>query len=355
MKALPSIAFNEFKGSAGDVTAKISKGRQVLSGRALPGNVTTAAQAARRCSFASISKAFKKLTDEQIQQWNTLASKMKSEQVFGQQYELTGINAFIKLNSSLAMAGQSMLTDPPKFIGNVPSVVYEDLWISPEIIIFTGLEQPSDRHELVFKMSTAMSPGISSGYDQAVIITPGMTPDWGDADLTALYTSVMGVRPETGKKYFCEFYWLDTATGFTGKPVKISAICKEGSTSGDATYVPRARITMDNIKTSEGFTNMDFEISKGSAIVSLDSRYANNTGVASGNFELNGTIENLPQGFSYVLGRCSNKDRGVFLKPCVFQTWFNSFLGKTTGTLAHRGGRYESEDVEVFGTAPMYI
>lgn len=75
MKALPSIAFNEFKGSAegGGVTARVSKGRQVLSGRALPGNVTTAAQAARRCSFASISKAFRKLTDEQIQQWNTLA------------------------------------------------------------------------------------------------------------------------------------------------------------------------------------------------------------------------------------------------------------------------------------------
>lgn len=66
MKALPSIAFNEFKGSAGDVTARISKGHQVLSGRALPGNVITAAQAARRCSFASISKAFKKLTDNRF-------------------------------------------------------------------------------------------------------------------------------------------------------------------------------------------------------------------------------------------------------------------------------------------------
>ena len=35
MKALPSIAFNEFKGSAGDVTARVSKGRQVLSARSM--------------------------------------------------------------------------------------------------------------------------------------------------------------------------------------------------------------------------------------------------------------------------------------------------------------------------------
>ena len=35
MKALPSIAFNEFRGSAGDVTARVSQGRQVLSAEPL--------------------------------------------------------------------------------------------------------------------------------------------------------------------------------------------------------------------------------------------------------------------------------------------------------------------------------
>ena len=40
---------------------------------------------------------------------------MKGDQLFGQQYELTGLNAFIKLNRGLAMADQPMLTDPPKF------------------------------------------------------------------------------------------------------------------------------------------------------------------------------------------------------------------------------------------------
>ena len=33
-------------------------------------------------------------------------------------------------------------------------------------------------------------------------------PDWGDADLTALYTDVMGVSPEADKKYFCEFLFF---------------------------------------------------------------------------------------------------------------------------------------------------
>lgn len=59
---------------------------------------------------------------------------MKNEQVFGQQYELIGLNAFVKQNSSRTMADLPMLTDPPKFLGNVPPILYEDLGISPKII-----------------------------------------------------------------------------------------------------------------------------------------------------------------------------------------------------------------------------
>ena len=40
MKALPSIAFNEFKGTAGDVTARKTGGRTVLNGRAQHSHIT---------------------------------------------------------------------------------------------------------------------------------------------------------------------------------------------------------------------------------------------------------------------------------------------------------------------------
>ena len=106
------------------------------------------------------------------------------------------------------MVGMPLLTEAPVYINDVPEVLYDDLCISPDTIIFTGLQQPSESHVLVFKMSPALSPGISSGWSQTVIITPGMAPDWGDADLTALYTDVMGVSPEADKKYFCEFLFF---------------------------------------------------------------------------------------------------------------------------------------------------
>ena len=354
MKALPSIAFNEFRGSAGDVTARVSQGRQVLSSRTVPAKGKTPAQAVSRNRLSKISRSYKKLSDGQMKAWAALAEKMKGISTFGQAAELTPHNAFVRINTNLQMVGEPMLEDAPAYINDVPEVLYEDLWISPEMIVFTGLEQPSENHVLVFKMTSALSPGVSSGWGQTVIITPGMAPDWGDADVTALYTSVMGVAPEAGKKYFCEFYWLDKKSGFTGESMAISAVCKEGSTAYNTEYSPRARVTMNEVAESQGFEKLDFELSHGSTVLSVDAFYANNTGVASGQFTLKKPIDNLPNLEAWILGRCANPEREDYLKPCLFVTWIQTWRGETEGTFAHRGGQYENEHVEVFGAGPVF-
>jgi len=276
MKALPSIAFNEFKGSAGDVTARVSKGRQVLSARSMHSSSKTPAQAVSRNRLAKISRSYKKLTDEQMKAWAVLAEKMKGISTFGQAAELTPHNAFVRINSNLQMVGMPLLNDAPAYINDVPEVLYEDLWISPNMIIFTGLEQPSDSHVLVFKMSPALSPGVSSGWGQTVIITPGMAPDWGDADLTALYTDVMGVAPEAGKKYFCEFYWMDKNTGFTGESMAISAVCKAGSTAYNREYAPRVMITQKQVVPTDETASVEdfkFELSPGSVLAAASGKF----------------------------------------------------------------------------------
>ena len=352
MKALPSIAFNEFKGSAGDVTARVSKGRQVLSARSMHSSSKTPAQAVSRNRLAKISRSYKKLNDEQMKAWAVLAEKMKGISTFGQAAELTPHNAFVRINSNLQMVGMPLLNDAPAYINDVPEVLYDDLWISPDMIIFTGLEQPSDSHVLVFKMSPALSPGVSSGWGQTVIITPGMAPDWGDADLTALYTEVMGVAPETGKKYFCEFYWMDKNTGFTGESMVVSAVCKESSTAYAQEYTPRARVTLKEVVESQGFESLDIELSHGSTILSVDATYSNNTGVASGEFVLKNPIESLPDLRAWALGRCSNPEMNWMARPNLFAIWIHTWQKETEGTFAHRGGQYESEFVEVFGSGP---
>jgi hypothetical protein len=348
----PSIAFNDFSGTAKEVTARNVNGRNILSLRAKHSKIVTPAQAVTRNKLSKISRAYKQLSDSQMMAWEVLASHMKGISTLGTAASLTAHNAFIRINSNRAMVGMPPLQDAPVYTSDVPEVIYDDLWIAPEAIVFTGLEVPSDTYRLVVKMSPAQSPGTTSGWSKTVIVAPGIEPDWGDADITKLYTETMGVTPEAGMKYYLECWWLDTETGFTGESMWISAICKEGSTAYNETYTPRARVTLNEVVESQGFESLDIELSHGSTILSVDATYSNNTGVASGEFVLKKTNKSLPDLRAWALARCSNPERNWMARPNLFAIWIHTWQKETEGTSAHRGGQYESEFVEVFGSGP---
>ena len=276
MIAKPSIAFNDFSGTAKDVTARSVNGRNVLSVRAQQSKIVTPAQAVSRNKLSKISRAYKQLSDSQMTAWGTLASHLKGISTFGSPAELTPHNAFVRINSNRAMVGMPLLTEAPVYKADVPEVLYEDLWISPEVIIFTGLEVPSDTYRLVVKMSPAQSPGTSSGWSKTVIVAPGVVPDWGDADITKLFTETIGVAPETGMKYYLECWWLDTETGFTGESMWVSAICKEGSTAYNREYTPRVMITQKQVVPTDETASVEdfkFELSPGSVLAAASGKF----------------------------------------------------------------------------------
>ena len=337
MKALPSIAFNEFKGSAGDVTARVSKGRQVLSARSMHSSSKTPAQAVSRNRLAKISRSYKKLTDEQMKAWAVLAEKMKGISTFGQAAELTPHNAFVRINSNREMVGMPTLEDAPVYKADVPEVIYDDLWISPDMIVFTGLEVPSDTYRLVVKMSPAQSPGTSSGWSKTVIVAPGIVDDWGEADITKLFTETIGVAPQEGLKYYLECWWLDTETGFTGESMWVSAICKEGSTAYNELYVSRARITQDDVTKDSSGEGLDFELSPGSAICSADAILYGDNNVASTTFVLKKAPKNFIEGKAMVLARGTAE--GDY-SPQTFLIELLKWIGDYEISFKHRGGHY---------------
>ena len=217
MIAKPSIAFNDFSGTAKDVTARSVNGRNVLSVRAQQSKVVTPAQAVSRNKLSKISRAYKQLSDSQMTAWGTLASHLKGISTFGSPAELTPHNAFVRINSNRAMVGMPLLTEAPAYVADVPEVEYEDFWIMPERIVFMNVQQPSDNHFLVVKMSPAQSPGVTNGWSKTVIVAPGVDVEYGDVDLTERYVNIKGFELIPGQKYFCEFWWLDSTTGFTGE------------------------------------------------------------------------------------------------------------------------------------------
>lgn len=83
MKALPSIAFSEFRGTAGDVTARRTGGRTVLNGRAQHSHIKSPKQSVRRASFGYITKQFKQLTAQQLLAWQKLAEIHREHALVG--------------------------------------------------------------------------------------------------------------------------------------------------------------------------------------------------------------------------------------------------------------------------------
>ena len=275
MKALPSIAFNEFKGSAGDVTARVSKGRQVLSSRCQHSHVKTESQAVTRNRLSSISRSFRKLNDSQMKGWAVLAERMKGISTFGKAAELTAHNAFVRINTNRALAGMSMLESAPVYTSDVPEVDYDDFWVTPDRIIFVGLNQPSAHHRLVVKMSQTTSAGVSSGWNNNIIITPALSPDWGDADITEAYIDRIGFAPVPGQKYFLSFWWMDTETGFTGESMAVSTICGEFSNVNKELYKVRPRMNFSDAVSDANspFKDMRLELSGSPVLVTASGEY----------------------------------------------------------------------------------
>ena len=120
MIAKPSIAFNDFAGTAKDVTARNVGGRNVLSSRAQHSKKVTPAQAVSRNRLSKISRSYKKLTSVQMSGWATLAEHMKGISTFGSPAELTPHNAFIRINSNREMVGMPLLEDAPVYTVDVP-------------------------------------------------------------------------------------------------------------------------------------------------------------------------------------------------------------------------------------------
>ncbi len=355
MKALPSIAFNEFRGTAKDVTARFVGGRTVLNGRATHSHIKTPKQSARRANFSFITKQFKTLSAEQVKAWSALAAAHREKALTGNGVPLTAHNLFVCLNSNRSLVGVEMTKDAPADIHGSSYIAYDDIWITPTQMIITGLSEPeSPTSRLVVKLAVSERKGTTkSKWASTVVMSSFKGSDWGDIDMLSAYTSEFNVPIVVGHTYYLEMYWIDENSGYVSQVTRAAVTATDGESLHGQEYVSRARITMNEVAESTGFTSLDLELSEGSAIVSVDAEYSNNTGVASGEFILKTIPDNMLFNDSVLLGRCS-EDKWGELKPCSFLLWLRYFAGDYKGTFAHRGGSYESQKVEVFGTAPMY-
>ena len=350
MQALPSIAFGGFSGSAKGVTARQVGGRTILSVKSYPTGQTTTAQVVRRASLTKISKSYKLLSDSQMLGWERLAEHCSGASVFGQKAQLTGANLYVRLNANRVMAGEAIISDAPVSQVAVPNVYYNNVAVTPQLIVFGGITHESSPYKLVVKMSGSQSAGISNGWSKTVIISSEVEDDWGEADLTALYLKTIGVEPTPGQKVFIESYWLDTSTGFTGQVFKDSVIV-----TGESSYTPRTRVSMRNLRQDEEqhVSALDVDFSTGAPVVQFDSVCLGHSNVASSYAYLDQDLPADCVGTSMALGRGMG-DGNCALAAQSYIIWLrNSSWEGANICFAHRGGYYV-KPTEVFGPGILY-
>ena len=350
MQALPSIAFGGFSGSAKGVTARQVSGRTILSVKSFPTGQTTNAQVVRRASMAKITKSWKNLTNEQMQEWDRLAKHASSASVLGQKTEISGLNLYIRLNVNRTMAGEPLILDAPAAIENIPNATYRLAVVSPSMVVFQGIKHEPSPLKLVVKMSAAMSPGISNGWSKTVIISPNTEDDWGEADLTTLYTKAIGITPEVGQKVFIEVYWLDTQTGFTGIENRDTVICLTDEQAAALVGGSRARYTEEDIQERSYVSEFDMEYSTGGPAVNVDIISQGTPGVSQSEVFLKEQIPADRIGKIYVVSRTLQEGKYHFglVEMNVNNT---SYYGPYIKISNYAGGIFKP--CEIFGPGIM--
>lgn len=275
MKALPSIAFGGFSGSAKDVTARQLGGRTVLSVRSRPTGPASSAQISHRAMMARITKSYKRLSDAQMKDWERLARQCAGASVFGQRAQLSAHNLFVRLNANLLLSGGQMRTEAPVGPDDVPGVRFSAMYVSSDGVRLEGIDETDEDLRLVVKMSAAQSPGVSSAWSRTVVVSPGTETDWGELDLTEAFADVMGVGIEDGRKYFAELYWIDSATGFSGPVTQVCGIAGPGPFFGAEGGSARSLIRVRDLENSDRcyFKDFEYELSRGPVIATCRGEY----------------------------------------------------------------------------------
>ena len=353
MKALPSIAFSGFRGTASEVTARQTGGRTVLSGRAQHSHVKTPKQSLRRASFAYISRLYRTLSQEQLSAWAALAAAHREQALIGDGAPLTGHNLFVCLNTNRSVLGVPVTKDAPADIHGSHYVAYDDIWITPDRLLISGLREPEHPgSRLVVRMAATDSPAVTKAWGKTVITGTFDTTDWGDIDLTEIYTERFGIPVTAGHKYFIEMYWIDSGSGYVSEVTRVCHIASESLSIHGREYVPRQRITQDDLADDgrNSVSKLDIEFTSGSPVLAASGILEGYEGIAASYAYFRPETAIPYEGVemtAYVLTRSTGS-----LGPQVFAVYiYKGVPHRQDGiTFAHRSGKY-SKPSEMTGGA----
>jgi hypothetical protein len=208
----------------GHVASK-NRGGSYLRTKVTPVNPNTIDQITARGRIASLSQAWKSLTQTERDSWNNSVQAWARTDIFGDLRNPSGFNLYMRLNSNLLEVGIAAINTAP-----IPSSVYApsltlldcDVSSSTFDVGFAPAPVPTDTTVIV-RATGALSPGVKFVKNQlrniALVSSAGVSPQ----DLFTSYIAKFGGLV-AGSQVVVEVVAVNEVTGQKGATSQISAI-----------------------------------------------------------------------------------------------------------------------------------
>jgi len=189
------IAVSQMSGSTGGITASRNKGGQYFRTRAVPTTSTTVKALAAKARLALYAAAWGALTTIQRASWSGYGVTKPGTNALGMPKILTGINAYIAINTRLNLAGDAAIVSPP--IGSDPNALTTasatfDIGAGTTMLTFTPtplgatnrlwleaalVDSPGINYvENLKRFIVASAPNLATGYDYQAAVEAVLGP-----------------------------------------------------------------------------------------------------------------------------------------------------------------------------------
>lgn len=213
------------RGKIGGQVASKNRAGAYMRTKVTPVNPQTSYQTAVRALFASLSQAWRALTETQRDAWNAAVVNFQKTDIFGDLRTPTGINLFVRLNTNIINAGGTQIDLPPVITDTPQPVDFSaiaDVSGQTLAITFTPTPVPASTAYIV-EATQQVSPGKNFLKNLYRVINTLPAAATSPSANGGAYTTKFGAIV-LGQKIGIRIKAVDLLTGLTSQPVAIAVI-----------------------------------------------------------------------------------------------------------------------------------
>jgi hypothetical protein len=212
------------RGSIGGMTIKGTRAGPVMQRKAAPVRTLSQLTSINRARLAELSKDwFNNLDVGQRDDWRALAAANPVPNTWGDEFPLSGIAMFIRVNLTLYSVGEIKIFDAPanQAVTALASVTLSVTAPNLAEITFSATPTPAD-HILLVNATLKLSPGINNFTDRFFFLDHGAAGETSPFDLATEWQAHVG-NFKAGAEYAVQATLINIVNGARAAPL-ISAV-----------------------------------------------------------------------------------------------------------------------------------